>query len=313
MNICFNISAGANCGTNLTPRLLQPVGQTSVEHRRQDLSGKFITTVFSYFNWDHFKCIALTLFTMNRSVTLDQRIPSTRLTVSTVWEIWWVAHCTSVQFKGRSTWENSNEGGRSPGCVQQPTRGVADGHGQRLDLRQWACLVRVRGVQEVSKDTCKINLTSKWYSRYVAKQGFLDLTAHDYQLVFGVEVKSLLPPSLLLMSHLHQVQTGMDKASRLVFGDSLMTHAMVLTGCHVEGSSVTRPVHNHASLVLRDFLVIELILLLQMEGWKQLGRGQRRERLPSHDIGLVQGWSSICCLHFISICCCCCCWPGMLM
>ena len=34
----------------------------------------------------------------------------------------------------------------------------------------------------------------------------------------------------------------MDKASRLVFGDSLMTHAMVLTGCHVEGSSVTRSV-----------------------------------------------------------------------
>ena len=68
------------------------------------------------------------------------------------------------------------------------------------------------------------------------------------------------------MSHLHQVQTGMDKASRLVFGDSLMTHAMVLTGCHVEGSSVTRPVHNHASLVLRDFLVIELILFFQMEG-----------------------------------------------
>lgn len=24
----------------------------------------------------------------------------------------------------------------------------------------------------------------------------------------------------------------MDKASRLVYGDSLMTHAMVLTGCH---------------------------------------------------------------------------------
>ena len=88
----------------------------------------------------------------------------------------------------------------------------------------------------------------------------------------------------------------MDKASRLVFGDSLMTHAMVLTGCHVEGSSVTRfvtsPLHdvlyhrnhtlilqytltlqNHTSLmnfglggpliVLIDFLVIEL--LFQME------------------------------------------------
>jgi len=59
--------------------------------------------------------------------------------------------------------------------------------------------------------------------RYVAKQGYLDLAAHDYTLVFGVEV-----------------QTGMDKASRLVYGDSLMTHAMVLTGCHVEEGGVTR-------------------------------------------------------------------------
>ena len=60
--------------------------------------------------------------------------------------------------------------------------------------------------------------------RFVAKQGFLDLGAHDFQLVFGVEV-----------------QTGMDKASRLVYGDSLMTHAMVITGCHVEeGGDVTR-------------------------------------------------------------------------
>ena len=53
--------------------------------------------------------------------------------------------------------------------------------------------------------------------RYVAKQGFLDVTAHDYELVFGCEV-----------------QTGMDKAARLVYGDSLMTHAMVFTGCHEE-------------------------------------------------------------------------------
>ena len=64
----------------------------------------------------------------------------------------------------------------------------------------------------------------------MAKQGFLDITAHDYELVFGVDV-----------------QTGMDKANRwagtirskifghfarLVYGDSLMTHAMVFTGCH---------------------------------------------------------------------------------
>jgi len=63
--------------------------------------------------------------------------------------------------------------------------------------------------------------------RYVAKQGFLDLNAHDYQLVFGLDV-----------------QTGMDKASRLIFGDSLMTHAMVITGCHMaegeEGDLPTR-------------------------------------------------------------------------
>ena len=97
------------------------------------------------------------------------------------------------------------------------------------------------------------------FSRYVAKQGFLDLTAHDYQLVFGVEV--ILPcffhkPNLLTT---YKVQTGMDKASRLVFGDSLMTHAMVLTGCHVEGSSVTRSVLS--IYVFGDFLVFESILL----------------------------------------------------
>ena len=52
--------------------------------------------------------------------------------------------------------------------------------------------------------------------RYVAKQGFLDLSAHDYPLVFGCEV-----------------QVGLSKENRLIYGDSLMTHAMVLTGCHV--------------------------------------------------------------------------------
>merc|ERR1712102_73483 len=65
-------------------------------------------------------------------------------------------------------------------------------------------------------------ITSSIY-RYVAKQGFLDLTAHDYELVLGVNV-----------------QTGLDKANRLVYGDSLMTHAMVLTGCHVEKDKIVR-------------------------------------------------------------------------
>lgn len=60
--------------------------------------------------------------------------------------------------------------------------------------------------------------------RYVAKQGFLDQTAHDYPLVFGVDV-----------------QLGMDKSDRLIYGDSAMTHAMVLTGCHIEeDGSVSR-------------------------------------------------------------------------
>ena len=36
------------------------------------------------------------------------------------------------------------------------------------------------------------------------------IKAHDYKLVFGTDV-----------------QVGLDKASRLIYGDSVMTHAMV--------------------------------------------------------------------------------------
>ena len=39
------------------------------------------------------------------------------------------------------------------------------------------------------------------------------MQAHDYNLVFGVDV-----------------QLGMEKADRLIYGDSLMTHAMVGEG-----------------------------------------------------------------------------------
>lgn len=79
----------------------------------------------------------------------------------------------------------------------------------------------VEVLMDLARDSILAN-ESVWFGcevskRYVAKQGFLDLAAHDYHLVFGVEVN-----------------TGMDKASRLVYGDSLMTHAMVLTGCQVE-------------------------------------------------------------------------------
>ena len=78
------------------------------------------------------------------------------------------------------------------------------------------------------------------------------------------------------MSH-HQVQTGMDKASRLVFGDSLMTHAMVLTGCHVEGSSVTRCVvvilayqYTQPSKIPASFLSLSKELLcMQICAWQK--------------------------------------------
>eukprot|EP00088_Acartia_fossae_P049421 TRINITY_DN5442_c1_g1_i4.p1 TRINITY_DN5442_c1_g1~~TRINITY_DN5442_c1_g1_i4.p1 ORF type:complete len:482 (+),score=81.15 TRINITY_DN5442_c1_g1_i4:18-1463(+) len=60
--------------------------------------------------------------------------------------------------------------------------------------------------------------------RIVPQQGHLDPEAHDYKLVFGTDL-----------------QLGLDKASRLIYGDTIMTHAMILTGCHVEeDGSVSR-------------------------------------------------------------------------
>lgn len=50
-----------------------------------------------------------------------------------------------------------------------------------------------------------------------SKQGFLTLDVYDYELVFDTNV-----------------YLGMNKADRLIYGDSEMTHAMVLTGVHLE-------------------------------------------------------------------------------
>jgi bleomycin hydrolase len=50
-----------------------------------------------------------------------------------------------------------------------------------------------------------------------SKEGLLDLEVYDYELVFGTKVN-----------------LGLDKAQRLVYGDSEMTHAMVLTAIHVQ-------------------------------------------------------------------------------
>jgi len=46
----------------------------------------------------------------------------------------------------------------------------------------------------------------------------LYVCSYNYELVFGVGVR------------------GLDKASRLIYGESLMTHAMVLTAVHEEVS-----------------------------------------------------------------------------
>lgn len=51
---------------------------------------------------------------------------------------------------------------------------------------------------------------------FAGKFGIQDPEAHDYRMVFGVDVN-----------------LGLSKADRLVYGDSLMTHAMTLTACHV--------------------------------------------------------------------------------
>ncbi|XP_049537214.1 bleomycin hydrolase isoform X3 [Anopheles darlingi] len=61
---------------------------------------------------------------------------------------------------------------------------------------------------------CEVN------KRFAGKQGIEDLNIHDFKLVFGVDI-----------------QTTMDKADRLLYGESMMTHAMVFTGVSVDPNS----------------------------------------------------------------------------
>ncbi len=51
-----------------------------------------------------------------------------------------------------------------------------------------------------------------------SKQGLLDLEVHDYELVYGTTVNK-----------------GLNKAQRMIYGESEMNHAMVITGINVEG------------------------------------------------------------------------------
>ncbi|XP_072381809.1 bleomycin hydrolase [Diabrotica undecimpunctata] len=60
--------------------------------------------------------------------------------------------------------------------------------------------------------------------RYVAKQGIQDLKAHDFPLVFGVDI-----------------QVDLSKADRLLYSESAMTHAMVFTAVNTnEAGEVTK-------------------------------------------------------------------------
>lgn len=61
-------------------------------------------------------------------------------------------------------------------------------------------------------------------SKFLAsKQGLLDLDIYDYKLVFGTDVN-----------------LGLNKAQRLLYGDSEMTHAMVFSAIHQEEDNVTK-------------------------------------------------------------------------
>ncbi|XP_046418084.1 bleomycin hydrolase isoform X1 [Neodiprion fabricii] len=55
--------------------------------------------------------------------------------------------------------------------------------------------------------------------RFAMKQGIQDLEAHDFKLVFGTDV-----------------QIGLTKADRLLYGDSMMTHAMAFTAVSTDAN-----------------------------------------------------------------------------
>lgn len=59
--------------------------------------------------------------------------------------------------------------------------------------------------------------------RLASKPGIEDLDIHNFKLVFGTDI-----------------QLGMTKADRLLYGESMMSHAMVFTGVSFKGKEVTK-------------------------------------------------------------------------
>lgn len=78
---------------------------------------------------------------------------------------------------------------------------------QRVELLMGLVMQSIRDGGEAVWFGCDVN------KRYSMKAGFEDLLVHDFQTVFGLDV-----------------QLGLNKADRLKYGESAMTHAMVFTG-----------------------------------------------------------------------------------
>jgi len=80
---------------------------------------------------------------------------------------------------------------------------------------------------QVARDSIKAG-EAVWFGcetgKYIhVKYGSLDTNTFDYEALFGQDVPQ-----------------AMDKADRLIYGDSLMTHAMALTGCHIADDAPVR-------------------------------------------------------------------------
>lgn len=83
--------------------------------------------------------------------------------------------------------------------------------------------------------------------RLAAKQGIQDLTVHDFELVFGVDI-----------------QTTLSKADRMLYGESAMSHAMTFTAVSVDVSSCY--IHFHFDSVFT--LISSSFCFIQLGRWK---------------------------------------------
>ena len=69
----------------------------------------------------------------------------------------------------------------------------------------------------ITARNCFVYICMQVGKHMASKQGILDLDVVDYAMVFNTKVN-----------------LNLSKADRLIFGDSEMNHAMVLTGVHIE-------------------------------------------------------------------------------